>query len=82
MGHEVRSSEVTVVEESFGEQSLKLPKIAIFAGKSPLMKWYRFVARLSHLSFYCLEKVYVVLRKTVSFIQAVQKGFWLEVMGQ
>jgi len=46
------------------------------------MKWYRIVAGLSHFSFYCLEKVYVILRKTVSFAQAVQTGFWLGVMGE
>ncbi len=46
------------------------------------MNWYKLVARFSHFSFYCLEKVYVAVRKTVSFIQAVQTGFWLGVMGE
>lgn len=46
------------------------------------MAWHKIVAKLSHLSSSCLEKVYVFVRKTFGLLQAVHTGFWLGVMGE
>jgi len=46
------------------------------------MAYYKFVAKLSHLSFRCLERINTFNQHIINFIHAVQTGFWLGVMGE
>ena len=46
------------------------------------MAWYRFVAKLSHLSFGCMERINHFNQRVINFFHAVQTGFWLGVMGE
>ena len=46
------------------------------------MAYYKFVAKLSHLSFSCLERTDNFTKRIINFFHAVQTGFWLGVMGE
>ena len=46
------------------------------------MAWYKFIAKLSHFSFNCLESINNFNQRIINFFHAVQTGFWLGVMGE
>lgn len=46
------------------------------------MSWHKVVAKLSHLSFHCMERINKFSKAIINFFHAVQSGFWLGVMGE
>jgi len=61
--------------------SLKILSLASIETFS-YMAWYKFVAKLSHLSFSYLERINNFNQRIINFFHAVQTGFWLGVMGE
>jgi hypothetical protein len=46
------------------------------------MAYYKFVAKLSHLSFGCTERINHFNQQVINLFHALQTGFWLGVMGE